>query len=191
VAVADLAGETWPERARCAVTTLTGEAYTSANVSNRVRLLTDIRTAFAALGDPPAAATVELLRLLNDDPEAPWSGTGATGLTGKRLGDLLRDFGITSETLRFPVGQAKGYLHEAFTDAWQRYLPPDRPGVCVPSVPTSFSQVNPGTDTKPGTDQSVPQDQSVPALSRQNELGTDGTHTRHRPRVVRRSNHTG
>jgi hypothetical protein len=62
--------------------------------------------------------------VLNDDPEAPWPAFGPTGLTGKRLGDLLRDFGITSETIRFQVGQAKGYRRDAFLDAWQRYCPP-------------------------------------------------------------------
>jgi hypothetical protein len=186
VAVADLAGQAWPERARAAVVKLTGEADTSANVSNRVRLLADIRAAFTALGDPHAVPTIDLLKVLNTDPEAPWAAMGPTGLTGKRLGDLLREFGITSDTLRFPVGQAKGYLREAFTDAWQRYIPTERPGVSVPSVPTSFPQVSLGTDSDPGTDQSVPQNQPVPALSSQNELGTDGTDTPPKPGTVRR-----
>lgn len=200
VAVADLAGSRWPQRARLAVTTLTAESDEAGNVSNRVRLLADIRTAFTVLGEPPAAPTNELLTVLNGDQEAPWSDSGPSGLTGKRLGDMLRDFGITSTTLRFPVGQAKGYTRDAFTDAWNRYCPApptdqrETPstGVSVPSVPSSFSQVTPGTDCLPGTDQSVPRtrrvsapgthqnvpaNQSVPALSSQNELGTDGTHT--------------
>ncbi|WP_431973979.1 DUF3631 domain-containing protein [Micromonospora haikouensis] len=188
VAVADLAGGTWPGRARQAVTVLTAEADEAGNVSTRVRLLADVRTAFTVLGDPPAASTHDLLTALNGDDEAPWAGFGPTGLTGKRLGDLLREFGITSTTIRFPVGQAKGYTRDAFTDAWQRYCPTPS----VPSVPTSFPQVSPGTDCPagtdqsvptttpgraPGTDQSVPRTQSVPHLTRQNELGTDGTDT--------------
>lgn len=188
VAVADLAGSDWPQRARKAVLTLTAEADDASHVTTRVRLLADIRTAFDTLGDPPAATTAELLQVLNDDPEGPWAGFGPTGLTGKRLGDLLRDFGITSGTIRFPVGQAKGYLKDGFQDAWSRYCPTTVPGLSVPSVPSSFSQVNPGTDCLPGTDQSVPADapgtdqsvprnQSVPPLSRQNKLGTDGTDT--------------
>ncbi|WP_433228899.1 DUF3631 domain-containing protein [Micromonospora sp. CA-248260] len=192
VAVADLAGGIWPQRARHAVTILTAEAHESANVSTRIRLLADIRTAFTALGDPPAVATTQLLKVLNDDDEAPWAGSGPAGLTGKKLGDLLREFGITSGNVRFPVGQAKGYTRETFTDAWQRYCPPHTSPPAVPSVPHSFPQVIPGTDCTPGTDQtvpptradiasgtgrSVPGNQSVPALNRQNELGTDGTDT--------------
>ena len=52
VAVADLAGRDWPDRARHAVVTLTAEASDAGHVSARVRLLADIRTAFAALAEP-------------------------------------------------------------------------------------------------------------------------------------------
>jgi hypothetical protein len=123
VAVADLAGAHWPARARTAVTVLTAEYEGAGQLSTGVRLLVDIRAAFVALGDPPAVATTELVTLLNNDPEAAWSGFGPNGLTGKRLGDLLREFEITSGNVRFPVGQAKGYLRDAFTDAWRRYCP--------------------------------------------------------------------
>ncbi len=187
VAVADLAGGDWPARARHAVLTLTAEATDNSRTSTRVRLLTDLRAAFTALGDPTAATTADLIRELNADDEAPWAAFGPAGITGKRLGDLLREFDITSIKIRFQVGQSRGYLREDFTDAWDRYCPAP-PGVSVPSVPTVFPQVNPGTDYLPGTDQSVPPpvpgtDQSVPAhqsvphLSREKTLGTDGTDT--------------
>jgi hypothetical protein len=163
VAVADLAGRDWPDRARTAVTALTAEAEDAGEVSAGVRLLVDLRAAFTALGDPPAAATAELLGVLNTDPDAAWAGYGPTGLTGKRLGDLLREFEITSDNIRFPVGRAKGYLRAAFADAWNRYCPPTKPDdpdarrtgglpQSVPSVPSSFSQLRPGTDCQPGTD---------------------------------------
>jgi len=203
VAVADLAGGDWPARARHAVLTLTAEADEKAGVSTRARLLADVRTAFTVLGDEPAVTTADLLKALNADPEAPWCTFGPTGLTGKRLGDLLGEFDIKSDTIRFPVGQAKGYRRADFTDAWKRYCPapeqatdedemPPATGVSVPSVPTSFPQVIPGTDSTGGTDQSVPSNvpvraygtdqsvppnQSVPPLSWENELGTDGTDT--------------
>jgi hypothetical protein len=145
------------------VTVLISQAEDGGEMSMGVRLLVDIRAAFTALGEPAATATVELLGVLNNDLEAPWLGYGPNGLTGKRLGDLLREFDITSGTIRFPVGQAKGYLRDAFTDAWNRYCPPinetvTEPGQTgtrtqsVPSVPSSFSQLNPGTDCQPGTD---------------------------------------
>jgi hypothetical protein len=174
VAVADLAGGPWPETARHAAVVMTADRDTdTARMSDRIRLLADIRAAFAALGNPSAAATTELLAVLNGDLEAPWPGAGPNGLTGKRMGDMLSDFEIRSGTIRFPVGQAKGYLRKDFTDAWKRYCPP-RP---VPSVAPSFPQLTPGTDSPPGTDQSVPENRSVPHLTSQNDLATDGTGT--------------
>jgi Protein of unknown function (DUF3631) len=187
VAVADLAGGWWPGLARDAAVVLTADQDSEARTSDGIRLLADIRAAFAALGNPEAATTKDLLRALNADPEAPWAAIGPGGLTGKRLGDMLSDFDIRSDTIRFPVGQAKGYHRPDFADTWARYCPPPA-GVPVPSVPSSLSQVTPGTDsglvridpyqqTDPWYGSIRTTDQSVPHLSSQNELGTDGTGT--------------
>jgi Protein of unknown function (DUF3631) len=184
VAVADLAAGHWPARARTAVTVLTAEHEGTGHLSTGVRLLVDIRAAFTALDDPPAVATTELLNLLNTDPEAAWSGFGPNGLTGKRLGDLLREFEITSSNVRFPVGQAKGYLRSDFTDAWNRYCPrpdhhpPDRnPPPTRPNRPNLIPAGQPRDGLNPRDGLSVPPNQSVPGLTRQNEHGTDGTDT--------------
>jgi hypothetical protein len=195
VAVADLAGRDWSARARTAVTVLTAEAEGAGELSTGVRLLVDIRAAFTALGDPPAAATTELLGVLNDDPDAAWAGFGPNGLTGKRLGDLLREFEITSSNVRFPVGQAKGYLRDDFTDAWNRYCPApndapparNRPPI-RPIRPNVVSAGQPRDGLKPWDGLSVPPNQSVPGLTRQNELGTDGTDT---PRKTGRRHDAG
>src|SRR5579863_3668837 len=61
IAVADLAGRDWPRLARHAAVVMTAEHDQAAAVSDRIRVLADVRAAFAALGDPPAAATAELL----------------------------------------------------------------------------------------------------------------------------------
>jgi hypothetical protein len=188
IAVADIAGGHWPELARAAAIALTAARDQAAAVSDRVRLLADIRAAFTTLGSPEAATTTDLLKVLNSDPEAPWAGCGPAGLTGKRLGDLLGDFEIRSEILRFPVGRARGYLRAHFADAWRRYCPPESAGVSVPSVTSVSSQVNPYTDTppdtdqsvsppRPDTDQSVPRTQSVPHLTSANTHDTDDTDT--------------
>ena len=187
IAVADLAGGPWPGLARDAAVALTADQDSEARTSDGIRLLADLRAAFAALGNPDAATTKDLLNALNADPEAPWSAIGPSGLTGKRLGDMLGDFEIRSDTIRFPVGQAKGYHRPDFTDAWARYCAPPA-GVPVPSVPSSYSQVTPVTDsglvridpyqqTAPWYGSIRTTGQSVPHLSSQNELGTDGTGT--------------
>jgi hypothetical protein len=191
IAVADHAGSDWPDRARAAVLALVDEATENSAESDRIRLLVDCHAAF---GEEAAIPTTVLLQRLKEDPEAPWLDYGHSGLTPKKLGILLREYDIRSDTIRFPVtGQAKGYHRADFIDAWRRYCPrlplspadaqtdlddatrQDGGGGSVPSVPSSFSQVRGGTDRNPGTDRSVPSERSVPGLTRQNEDGTDGT----------------
>ncbi|MFF0266479.1 DUF3631 domain-containing protein [Kribbella sp. NPDC004536] len=55
------------------------------------------------------------------DPETPWATIGKDGLTGMKLGNLLREFEIRSATIQFPTGQAKGYFRRDFTDAFHRW----------------------------------------------------------------------
>jgi len=52
VAVADLAGGLWPGLARDAAVTLTADQDSEARTSDGIRLLADIRAAFAALSNP-------------------------------------------------------------------------------------------------------------------------------------------
>lgn len=122
VIVADHAGRHWPDRARAAVVALTADTDTADQMSARLRLLTDCRTAF---GHDPALPTASLLERLKADPEAPWATYGHTGLSAMKLGALLREYEIRSSTVRFPTGQAKGYLRADFIDAWGRYCTPD------------------------------------------------------------------
>ncbi|MBO2456566.1 DUF3631 domain-containing protein [Actinomadura violacea] len=122
VVVADHAGGHWPERARTAVLALTADADDNGQMSNRLRLLTDCRTAFGA---ETALPTAVLLDRLKADPEAPWGDYGPNGLTAMKLGTILREYEIRSDTIRFQSGQAKGYRRADFTDAWARYCSAD------------------------------------------------------------------
>ncbi|MEV6527720.1 DUF3631 domain-containing protein [Longispora sp. NPDC051575] len=144
IAVADLAGGDWPDRARAAAVALTAAADDTAGASDRIRLLADCRTAF---GDLDALPTGLLLERLKADPEAPWVNYGSAGLTAMKLGDLLREYDIRSRNIRFapPLGQAKGYQRADFTDAWNRYAPaPAMPEEPVPAgVPSQPSQPSP------------------------------------------------
>lgn len=126
IAVADLAGGDWPDRGRHAAEVLTAERDGNTVSSDRIRLLADCRTAF---GPYDAIPTGVLLDRLKADPEAPWGEYGGTGLTAMKLGVLLREYDIRSDTIRFapPTGQAKGYRRDHFTDAWRRYCPDPDP----------------------------------------------------------------
>jgi hypothetical protein len=129
VIVADLAGDTWPTRARVACATMVAaEAGNDDDAALGIRLLADCRRVFADHNGIPALSTTALLKALNGDCEAPWAEDGTNGLTSRRLGSLLKDFGITSANTRFPEGhQAKGYALNKFLDAWRRYCPDPTP----------------------------------------------------------------
>jgi hypothetical protein len=166
VIVADLAGGDWPERARAAAKTLTADAEDDGAASLSVRLLTDCREVFGAA---LAMRSTELLEGLKANEEAPWATYGPNGLSLRKLGEMLNAYKIKSGNVRFPNGQAKGYLRADFADSWERYCPP-------PSHPSHpRSPLSPWDGSNPGTDQSVPEPQSVPGATRDNELGTDGT----------------
>jgi putative DNA primase/helicase len=140
LAIADLAGDDWPSRARDAACILSGEGHDAPSIS--VELLTDCHRAF---GDDDAIRSVDLCKELAVDPERPWvEWRNGKPITPKQLGYLLRPFNIISETVRIPgLDDAKGYLRSRFEDAWERYLPgqtpwrtdsslPKRPNVLMP-----------------------------------------------------------
>ncbi|MCX3060731.1 DUF3631 domain-containing protein [Streptomyces beihaiensis] len=129
VVVAELAGSTWPERARAACAAMCAAEVGQDDESNvKTRLLKDIRRVFTSYGDPDTVRTRDLLEELLKDQEAPWAEYRNAGLTPRYLGILLKDFGIQAAVLRFEGGrQARGFARTQFTDAWARYCPEEQP----------------------------------------------------------------
>lgn len=118
LAVADAAAGDWPTAARAACIALsTGQDET---LSPGLRLLADIRAVWPDdMARIPTAALLDLLHHLED---GPWGETGGRqALTGKRLSQLLKPYGVTpgrDDTWR-------GYYLDDFVDPWRRYLPPE------------------------------------------------------------------
>ncbi|MFB8078584.1 DUF3631 domain-containing protein [Streptomyces sp. NPDC056013] len=138
IAVADLAGGAWPEAARAACLAMTShEAEQDQDHSAlNIRLLADIRRAFAFEGNPVVIRTGRLLGILNEDAESPWPEYSDKGLTPRGLQILLNDYGIRSANRRFPDGsQAKGFTRLQFTDAWARYCPEPTPAAEPMALP--------------------------------------------------------
>jgi putative DNA primase/helicase len=119
LAIADLAGGTWPEDARQAVCLLSGEEQDGAI---NVELLRDIRTAF---GDDEVIRSADLIEKLIADKERPWvEWRHGRPLTQKQLAGLLRPFFIVSDTVHPPgLPQGKGYQKAHFEEAWAAYCP--------------------------------------------------------------------
>jgi hypothetical protein len=167
VAVADVAGGTWPALARAAAVALSEEHdQDDAAGSDALRLLADIREVFRSFGVSflPSRELVNRLRGLDD---SPW---GEIDLTTVKLADRLRPYKV--EPRRNTAGTARGYRLEDFADTFSRYL------ATTPSEPVKSSepQVTGGMAPDGLTGQGVRPSDPSGALSRQSDdlTGSDG-----------------
>ena len=126
LAVADAAGDAWPERARASCLALVKVAA-DRRVSLGTRLLADLRTIF---GEADALHTVTILnRLHNGDQhdleaDAPWAELQGKPLGERGLATMLRKYGVKSTKVKVDGLALQGYRREHLWDAWERYLPP-------------------------------------------------------------------
>ncbi|MFC9089461.1 DUF3631 domain-containing protein [Nocardiopsis dassonvillei] len=141
LAVADAAGEHWPERARAACVELVAGSTDPTKVSLGVRLLADLRTVFHAQGADKLPSTLILSQLAEMD-DAPWGELGGKGLDSRALARLLKPYTtaegdpIKSRNIRMPDGTVpKGFHAADLADAWSRYLPPDTRPSPVETLP--------------------------------------------------------
>jgi putative DNA primase/helicase len=126
LAIADLAGEGWSEKARKAALKISGteESVESTNT----QLLTDIREIFESKGID-RLATYELLGYLCADEEKPWvTYNRGRQISARQIAERLKSFGISSRNIRIKnksiVGVVlRGYYLSQFQDAFARYLP--------------------------------------------------------------------
>jgi hypothetical protein len=120
LAIADMAGGLWPDRARAAAIALSTPADND-EVGRGPQLLNGIRTAMAG---SPHITTADLLTALNEDEELPFGGwRDGKGLDARILARLLKPYTVKPRTIRVGEGTAKGYRAEDLADAWARYLP--------------------------------------------------------------------
>jgi hypothetical protein len=146
LAVADVAGGDWPERARKAAVELNA-ARAVADPSLGVKLLTDVRGIFGAAGVDRISSEDLVARLCALD-ESPWGNLRGKPIDTRGVAARLRRFDVRPNSVRFDDDTKKGYLREWFFDAFDRYLPaesgtsgtPEQPQVSdVRSVPDASS----------------------------------------------------
>lgn len=123
IAVADVAGGTWPVRAREACVALCRVAE-DRRASLGVRLLADLRTIF---GEADALHTETLIAKLTSsdllDADAPWSDLHGKPLGKRRLASMLKRYGVSPRKVTVRGASLQGYRREHLWDAWVRYLP--------------------------------------------------------------------
>lgn len=122
MAIANLAGGTWPEKARAGLLELfTADAEEYQNPSTQ--LVADIRDIFdETVSD--GLQTKELIRELRAREESPWSDYHhGKALTANTLARILKPYKIQTRVW-WEVGRTvRGYQRRDFEDAWKRYLP--------------------------------------------------------------------
>ena len=122
-AICDLAGGNWPKRIReIALHAMSIKA----DQSTKELLLADIRAAYKAKGTDRLSSErlVEYLVALDDRPWSEWKG--GKPLTKAGLARLLTPFNILSGTVRLDTEHTlKGYHLAAFSEAFERHLPPE------------------------------------------------------------------
>ena len=124
LAIADLAGGDWPERARAAALALSA-AVNIDDASLGIMVLRDIKSIFDAAGKD-TMATAELVPALVAMEESPWGDLRGKSIDNRRLARELRQYGIRPRDLKIPDSDnkvQKGYRREDFVDAWDRYIP--------------------------------------------------------------------
>lgn len=122
LAVADLAGGGWPDRARRAAVKLAREKGETAE-SVGVELLADLRRVFQDRGDPKAVFSSDLVEGLNQIEEAGWGGWhDGGGIRARDVAHHLRRYVISPHKIRIGTETRQGYRREQFGESWKRYL---------------------------------------------------------------------
>jgi Protein of unknown function (DUF3631) len=122
LAIADLAGDGWPERARAAALELCGpEARQEEDDSLTALLLQDLYDIFAASAEQ-RFRTSELIEELAKIEESPWGDWHGKPLTAQALSRLLRPFRIKTMAVKAEGRTVRGYKVEQFADAFHRVL---------------------------------------------------------------------
>jgi putative DNA primase/helicase len=128
LAVAELAGGSWPDKARRAADGLAGNAQGRSEIGS---LLLDIFGGFAVRGAERLLSR-DLVAWLNRMQERPWmelpglrSVEGGTRreVTELWLSRQLRPYGVRPKNMRDGERVGKGYLQEEMVEVFRRYVP--------------------------------------------------------------------
>jgi hypothetical protein len=122
LAIAECVSPEWFIRANAAALKLSAKTEPSVSISNQ--LLADIQQVFESK-KVDKISTVDLIRALMEDEEAPWATYNrGKEISPRQLAKHLDNYGIKSKTVRVKNGTPKGYDFEQFRDAFTRYLTP-------------------------------------------------------------------
>jgi hypothetical protein len=121
LAIADAAGDVWPNVAREAAATLHVDTD---DWDRSAAILRDLHVVFDAAGGD-RLSSADAVAALNGLEESPWGGWP---LQARGLARLLRPYGVHSTKIRIGEATMRGYLRADLDGAWSRYLTPQKSG---------------------------------------------------------------
>ncbi|TAL16665.1 DUF3631 domain-containing protein [bacterium] len=126
LAIADIAGGIWPDKARRAALTLSGAESPLQSIGTE--LLADIQEIFDAKR-ADKISTADLIQALCADDEKSWATYNrGKPISPRQVSSRLKEYGIISKTIRIGYGNTpKGFTLDQFKEAFSRYLtsPPE------------------------------------------------------------------
>lgn len=169
LAVADLAGGAWPERARRSAVALVADSMAGAP-SIGVLLLRDLHAVFAGQDRMPTEA---ILAALHELDESPWNDLRGKPIDSRWLSRQLTKYEVKSKNIRLLDKVVKGYAAADLADPWGRYVADDEDplgelrettrgsategvGVAAQESATSATSATPATGETPPTDPLLP-----------------------------------
>jgi hypothetical protein len=118
LAVANLAGGDWPDRARRSAVALVADA-SDRGQSLGVTLLRDLRAIFC---DDNRLPTETILQRLHTLEESPWADLRGKPLDSRGLSRRLSKYDVHPKQLRIGEANVRGYEASDLADPWSRYL---------------------------------------------------------------------
>jgi Protein of unknown function (DUF3631) len=120
LAIANLAGGDWPDRAHSAALELSGNGEREDD-SMTALLLKDIYSVFEN-GAGDRLRTADLIAHLAEIEESPWGDWYGKTISAQGLSKLLRPHRIKTMSVKVEGETARGYKREQFADAFHRVL---------------------------------------------------------------------
>lgn len=167
LAIADLAGGDWPDRARAAALDLSGNGEREDDSMTAI-LLRDIFSVFEST-DIDRYRTADLIDELSKIEESPWGDWFGKPISPQALSKLLRPHRIRTLPIWIDGEKARGYKLDQFTDAFLRVLGgrggrDGRSGLASEAAPTAPTAPT-ALDTMAGANPPLPADAPEEASS--------------------------
>ena len=165
LAVADLIGGNWPDKARAAMIHMESNTTRDDSDDIAIMLLHDIQKLVEHHRWTTTIPSTRLTEELNQLDERPWpSMRNDKGISTHNVAKMLLPFGLKSGSRRNSDGRAgtlKGYRADAFQSVCSRYLANTAPQSGTSAQPRSYAG---GSVSQTGTDEASVPDRKYPKL---------------------------